>query len=155
MTMLEITSLSFSYGNEPILNELNLSVQKGEIVSIIGPSGSGKTTLLGLLAGILEPQAGEVEVLGKAFSTLHGVHRDLRDRGVLRLQLRLLQKSVRHREQADRGRQEREVRVQGISDLKRILGTGGARGAGVRPDRGEDDQRADLEGQGAAQASPA
>jgi ABC-type nitrate/sulfonate/bicarbonate transport system ATPase subunit len=59
--MLEIDSLIFGYLDEPILNGLNLSVQKGEIVSIIGPSGSGKTTLFQLIAGLYSPQQGSIQ----------------------------------------------------------------------------------------------
>lgn len=59
--MLEIDSLIFSYQDEPILNGLSLSVQKGEIVSIIGPSGSGKTTLFKLIAGLYSPQDGSIQ----------------------------------------------------------------------------------------------
>jgi L-cystine transport system ATP-binding protein len=44
--MLEINDLKLSYGNAHILKGVNLSVKRGDVVSIIGPSGTGKTTLL-------------------------------------------------------------------------------------------------------------
>jgi ABC-type nitrate/sulfonate/bicarbonate transport system ATPase subunit len=55
-----------SHGNDVIaLDHVSLSVQSGEFVSLIGPSGCGKTTLLRLIAGLDNPQAGEVLVDGE------------------------------------------------------------------------------------------
>jgi len=52
------------------LDEVSLTIPKGEIVSIIGPSGSGKSTLLNLIGGLDQPSSGEVRVDGKALSGL-------------------------------------------------------------------------------------
>ncbi|MCS7098714.1 MAG: ABC transporter ATP-binding protein, partial [Candidatus Methanomethyliaceae archaeon] len=54
--MLEVESLSYSYGNREILREICFSLSKGEILFILGPNGSGKTTLLKCLNGILKPK---------------------------------------------------------------------------------------------------
>ncbi len=43
-----------------ILNNINVTIEKGEVIALVGPSGSGKTTLLNLISGIDEPDAGEV-----------------------------------------------------------------------------------------------
>jgi putative ABC transport system ATP-binding protein len=51
-----------SFGQTPALQGASLSVASGEIVAIMGPSGSGKSTLLHCLAGIFEPDHGEVWV---------------------------------------------------------------------------------------------
>lgn len=51
------------YGRD-VLDEVSFAVECGEFVGIIGPNGSGKTTLLKVIAGLLEPQCGVVEVLG-------------------------------------------------------------------------------------------
>lgn len=64
MSHLVIDSLSADYGTSPVLQDVSLSVERGEIVSIIGPSGSGKSTLLRVLTGLLKPRAGVVHVAG-------------------------------------------------------------------------------------------
>ena len=51
---LEISDLSFSYEDKPVLDQLSLSVREGEFVSILGPSGCGKSTILKLLTGVLK-----------------------------------------------------------------------------------------------------
>jgi polar amino acid transport system ATP-binding protein len=61
---LDIANLSADYGSVAVLQDVSLSVERGEIVSIIGPSGSGKSTLLRVLTGLLRPRAGVVHVAG-------------------------------------------------------------------------------------------
>lgn len=58
--MLEIKNLSKHYNQQVVLSDINISIKKGEIVSILGPSGSGKTTLLNILLGITQPNTGEI-----------------------------------------------------------------------------------------------
>ena len=65
MPHLEIDRLSASYGKTPVLKDISLAVERGEIVSIIGPSGSGKSTLLRVLVGLLKPSSGTVSVGGE------------------------------------------------------------------------------------------
>lgn len=64
---IEIHDLTFSYNpsSPVILNNLNLTVLKHELVVIKGKSGSGKTTFLKLLTGFLKPQRGSIQILGK------------------------------------------------------------------------------------------
>lgn len=64
MLPLLVKGVYFSYDGKPVLRGVNLSVGEGEVVSIIGPNGAGKSTLIKLIAGILPPQAGEIEILG-------------------------------------------------------------------------------------------
>ncbi|MFT4069709.1 amino acid ABC transporter ATP-binding protein [Paraburkholderia sp.] len=64
MPQLEIIDLKASYGPHTVLERINLSVEKGEIVSLIGPSGSGKSTLLRVLMGLLPPEHGSVRLNG-------------------------------------------------------------------------------------------
>ena len=65
-------SKSFHQGTQRIevLNRLDLTVQQGEIISILGQSGSGKSTLLSLLAGLDHPETGTVEVNGEDLAKL-------------------------------------------------------------------------------------
>ncbi len=79
---IDCQDLIFAYGGgKPVLSLSALTVQRGERVFVFGPSGSGKTTLLGLVAGILQPSAGKLAVLGNDFTKLSGRQRD-RIRGV-------------------------------------------------------------------------
>lgn len=57
-------ALGFSYGSEPVLQDVSFSLRRGELVSVAGPNGSGKTTLLKLLSGVLRPTTGAVSLDG-------------------------------------------------------------------------------------------
>lgn len=58
--MLELQNITKRYGDRTILADVNLSIRKGEIVSILGPSGCGKTTLLNLILGLTEITSGRL-----------------------------------------------------------------------------------------------
>jgi phospholipid/cholesterol/gamma-HCH transport system ATP-binding protein len=66
-----LKNVCFSYGDRNILNDINLTVKKGEIVAIMGGSGGGKTTLFGLISGRLRPVSGSVFVEGHEISQLN------------------------------------------------------------------------------------
>lgn len=66
MSYLAIERLSASYGRVPVLDDVSLSIERGEVVAVIGPSGSGKSTLLRVLVGLLRPSAGRVLINGVA-----------------------------------------------------------------------------------------
>ena len=53
--MLEIHDVSIAYENKPILQEINLSINKGEVLVLLGPNGAGKSTLLQAAAGLQKP----------------------------------------------------------------------------------------------------
>lgn len=61
---IDIQGLSFGYGEERVLNRLNLSISPGEKVAIVGASGGGKSTLVQLLLGLYTPQAGSIRFGG-------------------------------------------------------------------------------------------
>jgi len=60
LIMLELRHIHQSYGQQPLLQDVNLQVSAGEIVALLGPSGSGKSTLLRVVAGLQKPEAGSV-----------------------------------------------------------------------------------------------
>ncbi len=60
--MLELKNISKSYGTQLILNNINISVQNSQLVSILGPSGSGKSTLLQLIGLLSKPDYGDIHL---------------------------------------------------------------------------------------------
>jgi len=62
---IELTDVSFSYQEKPVLNNVNLSIKRGEKVAFVGESGSGKSTLVDLIIGLHQPSQGEVKIDGK------------------------------------------------------------------------------------------
>ena len=58
--MLSVRSLRIGYGDEPVLEGLDLDLRPGEFASLVGPSGSGKSTLLRAIAGLHQPDAGAI-----------------------------------------------------------------------------------------------
>lgn len=62
--MINISSLTKSFGKIQALDNLNLYIEKGELLGIIGPNGAGKTTAIRIICGILKPDSGDVVVDG-------------------------------------------------------------------------------------------
>ena len=60
-----VRNVSKSYGDVQALNDLSLEFPRGELTALLGPSGCGKTTLLKIIAGLLKPNSGQIEVDGK------------------------------------------------------------------------------------------
>jgi putative ABC transport system ATP-binding protein len=76
-------SYESSTGRSIVLERVDLTIEAGEKASLVGPSGSGKSTLLSLIAGLLRPDAGTVEVDGVALAELDDAGRaTLRARGI-------------------------------------------------------------------------
>lgn len=63
--MLELNQINKSFDGKLVLDEISLSIQTGEIISILGSSGSGKTTLLNIILGILKQDSGQLIFNGK------------------------------------------------------------------------------------------
>ena len=61
---LEIKNLSYSFGDNHILKDINIYVKENEMVAIVGSSGVGKSTLFNLIAGVLKKQSGEITIHG-------------------------------------------------------------------------------------------
>src|SRR5438876_2325429 len=63
--VLRTTNLTKQYGKRIVVNNLNLEVNRGEIMGFLGPNGAGKTTTIRMALGLIAPTAGSVEILGQ------------------------------------------------------------------------------------------
>jgi len=70
MTLLSVDHATYGYARKPVLEDVTLSFNRGEVVSILGPNGSGKTTLLKLLLGLNRVRSGEIRLEGRAVSDI-------------------------------------------------------------------------------------
>lgn len=68
--VLEVSSLSVTYGRRTILDKLSLTVHKGEAVAVTGRTGSGKSTLLSCVSGLLRTRRGNVRLAGEDLTTM-------------------------------------------------------------------------------------
>ena len=69
MGSLEFRGITKRYGDLPVVDNVSLTVEHGQLVCLLGPSGCGKTTTLRLVAGFVEPSEGEIYVGGKLMSS--------------------------------------------------------------------------------------
>lgn len=65
MAVVDAESVTFAYGDEPVVENISLEVESGEFLGLVGPNGSGKTTLLELLVGLRQPDSGTVQLFGE------------------------------------------------------------------------------------------
>lgn len=63
-TLLELKNVTKKYGEKEALVDINLSIPKGKIISLLGPNGSGKSTLIKLINGLLQPTTGTILING-------------------------------------------------------------------------------------------
>jgi putative spermidine/putrescine transport system ATP-binding protein len=68
MALLSLEKISVAYDQHYILQDFNLSVEKGSLISLLGPSGCGKTTTLRLIAGFIEAKSGTFSLNGKDYT---------------------------------------------------------------------------------------
>jgi ATP-binding cassette subfamily C protein len=68
-TSIQFRDVSFSYGQRPVLENVNLTLPRGSITAIVGPSGIGKSTLIDLLLGLQQPTRGTIQVDGMCLYT--------------------------------------------------------------------------------------
>ena len=73
MALLEVSDVTFSYGDRPVVERVSIDVEEGEFLGLVGPNGSGKTTLLELMIGLRRPDSGSVTLFGDpAHESKHG-----------------------------------------------------------------------------------
>jgi subfamily B ATP-binding cassette protein MsbA len=78
---IKFQNVNFSYGDEPVLENINLDIERGSMVALVGPSGAGKSTLTDLVMRFYDPTSGSIELDGvnlkelnvEAFRRLYGV----------------------------------------------------------------------------------
>lgn len=68
--MLDVRDVSIAFEGRPLLDRFGLHLDAGEVVALLGPSGSGKSTLLRIIAGLITPESGAVEIAGVDVTTL-------------------------------------------------------------------------------------
>lgn len=66
--VLEVKGLTKCYKRKRVVNNVNFTVKKGEILGLLGPNGAGKTTTIKMLTGLIKPDEGEVIIEGKALN---------------------------------------------------------------------------------------
>src|SRR5262245_10900502 len=76
-TVLDIKSVFHAYGGKPALRDVSLQVGHSEVLALLGPSGSGKSTLLSIIAGIVKPQGGSINLGGRNLLELPPEHRGI------------------------------------------------------------------------------
>ena len=82
MSVLKVKNISKSFDDEKIIDNISLELREGEIVSLLGVSGGGKTTLFNIIAGLSEPDGGEVmldgeNIIGQPGSVSYMLQKDL------------------------------------------------------------------------------
>lgn len=80
--LLTLESISKTFGSHPVLDQVSLHLDQGELVSLLGVSGSGKTTLFNIIAGLLKPDQGQVlldgqDITGQAGQVAYMLQKDL------------------------------------------------------------------------------
>ncbi len=68
--IISVRGLAKRFGSKQIWNDLNLDVQRGEILAVVGGSGQGKSVLLRVITGLVEPDAGSIQIFGRDVSKL-------------------------------------------------------------------------------------
>ncbi len=76
MGRLEVQDLTVRYSHKPVVHNFSLTVNDGEMVSLLGPSGVGKTTILKAIAGLLHPASGKILINGQCVDHLPAEKRD-------------------------------------------------------------------------------
>ena len=72
LEILRVENVNKSFGDKLVLKDINIKLNKGELVSLVGVSGSGKTTLFNIIAGLLTPDSGKVYLKGEDITSKAG-----------------------------------------------------------------------------------
>jgi ribose transport system ATP-binding protein len=83
--LLSVAGLTKQFGPVPVLQDVDLKINRGEILVLLGPNGAGKSTLLNIICGTLQPTSGELEVNGKKIDFAYYNGLDARKIGIHRV----------------------------------------------------------------------
>lgn len=72
---LELRHLFYTVNTQNILNDVSMTIRRGEYCAVIGPNGGGKTTLIRLLLGLIKPDKGEIQLFGIPIDRFHAWHK--------------------------------------------------------------------------------
>ena len=64
-SIIELENVSLSYGNRPILENINFKINEGQIFGMLGPNGVGKSTIFNLITGLIKPRSGKIKINGE------------------------------------------------------------------------------------------
>lgn len=73
--IVQVQDLFYRYDKENVLENINLSIEKGSFLAIVGPNGSGKSTLLKLMLGLIKPQKGNIRLFGQDIGKFKEKHK--------------------------------------------------------------------------------
>ena len=79
--MIQLEGITKSFGSLQVLKGIDLTINKGEVVSIVGPSGAGKTTLLQIMGTLDKPDAGRIVLNSPIIARVYGI-RERDDTGI-------------------------------------------------------------------------
>ena len=77
--LLSVNNISKRFGAVQALDNVDLTINKGEILCLVGENGSGKSTLIKIISGVVEPDSGEIVIEGKSYKKLSAFE-SMRDR---------------------------------------------------------------------------
>jgi branched-chain amino acid transport system ATP-binding protein len=120
MSLLELRGVDVAYGDLPALHEVTMTVEEGEILTVVGANGAGKTTMLRTISGLLRARAGEIVLDGRRIDRLpsHDVVGD----GVVQVpEGRKIFPSLSVRENLELGSYSRRARAFRAESLARVF----------------------------------
>lgn len=122
MHTLDITELKKSYSGKPVVSEITMNINSGEVVGLLGPNGAGKTTSFYMILGLIEPDGGSIYLDGENLSSFPMFKRSRKGIGYLPQETSIFRKlSVENNiraviEMTDTEEKDKEEKLKGIME---------------------------------------